>query len=171
MHLSELSHIWDIIVKSNTFNFIIFVAIFTLIFKKINIKGVLDSLQSKLVDLIESAKNAKDEALKELKDVEVLVENLPQVLDEMVADAKKTAETIKEKILKDAQVQVQHIEQNAIKVIGAEEKMLISKLTHKTSIASVEVAKSNIEQALKSNPQLHEKYINESIDSLDRLNF
>ena len=62
-------------------------------------------------------------------------------------------------------------ESTAAKIINAEEKMLISKLTRSAPVASVEVAKKHITKTLEHNPNLHEQYINQSIDSLDRLNF
>ncbi|HNW25198.1 MAG TPA: ATP synthase F0 subunit B [Candidatus Gastranaerophilaceae bacterium] len=167
----QIQQIWHIIVESNTFNFIFFAAIFIWIFKKIDIKKAIESLHTKIVEAIEAAKKSKEEAHANLKQVEKLVENLPQELEEMIKEAKASAHVIGEKILDDAKKQVENIGTNAKKIIDAEEKMIISKLTQKASKASIEAAKSHITNSLVSNPELHEKYINESIEELDRLNF
>jgi len=169
--LSIISRIWNIIVESNTFNFIIFVLLIALLLKKVNIGGAISSLQQKIVKIIEEAKKNKEEAHSELLQAEKAVENLGEELKIIVDEAQKSAKVLGEKILNEAKKQVEDIEQNAKKVIDAEEKLLISKLAKHTSQLSVETAKTHITGVLEQTPTLHEKYINESIDELDRLNF
>lgn len=171
MDLTAISNIWKIIVESNIFNFVIFILIFAWIFKKINVKGIIHSLQAKIVKILDEVKREKEEALDKLAQAEKAVENLGEELKIIVDDAQRSAGVISEKILTEAQKQVESIELNATKVIEAEEKLLVSQLTKSTSQASVEVAKSHIEKTLAETPSLHEKFINESIDELDRLNF
>lgn len=170
-NLSEIAHIWQVVVESNTFNFLVFVLLFSLIFKKINVKGVIESIQQKIVEAVEAARAARESAHEELKTVNKSVENLENEIKIIIEDAEKSAALIGEKILEDAKKQVNSIEQNTLKVINAEGRMIISKLTHSASKASVEVAKTHMKNILEQNPALHVKYINESIDSLDRLNF
>jgi F0F1-type ATP synthase membrane subunit b/b' len=169
--LPTIAHIWQVFVSSNLFNFTVFLIIFAIIFKKIDIKNMLASMQQKVIDLIEAAKTSREAAYSQLKAAEKSVENLDSELKVIIEDASKSAEMIGEKLLAEAKKQAQNIESNALKVINAEEKMLTSKLTHNASKASVEIAKKHISKSLDLNPALHEKYINESIDSLDRLNF
>lgn len=171
MDLTILSHIWNRIVESNTFNFIIFIVLFALIFKKINIKGLINSLHSKIIKVLDDADKEREEALGKLTNAEKAVENLAEDLKGIVSDAQKSAETISNKILEEAEKQIKTIESNATKIIEAEEKQLIAELTKSTSIASVETAKNNIQNVLTQTPTLHEKFINESIEELDRLNF
>lgn len=171
MDLSTISRIWNTIVQSNTFNFIIFVLILAWVAKKINISAIITSLQQKIIKILDEAKKEKHEALLKLSQAETAVENLPKELEEIMQDATKSAKVISEKILSEAQKQLESIELNAKKVIEAEEKLLISNLTKNTSKASVEIAKSHIKDELTQTPTLHEKYINDSIDELDRLNF
>lgn len=169
--LSTISNIWNTIVTSNTFNFIVFVLILAWVFKKIDVNKIIISLQKKIIKLIEDAKKEKEDALNNLSKAEKAVENLGEELKIIVDDAHKSAGVISSKILSEAQKQLESIEANANKVIEAEEKMLISNLTKSTSTASVDIAKSHITKTLEETPSLHEKYINESIDELDRLSF
>lgn len=169
MDLSSLSKIWNVIVMSNTFNFVIFVAILAWIFKKINVGAMITSLQEKIIKIIEDAKREKAEALNMLANAEKSVANLGEELETIVGDAEKSAEVISKKIMSEAEKQLLSIELNTTRVIEAEEKMLISKLTKSTSATSVEVAKAHIKKVLEQTPSLHEKYINESINELDRL--
>ena len=168
---NTISHIWNVFVTSNLFNFTVFVAVFVWIFKKFNLMGLLESVPQKIAYMIETAKKAKEDAKKELGEAEKAVENLTAEIDSIIQDAEKSAEVIAKKLLEDAKKQVTNIEGNVFKIVNAEEKMLISKLTRGASTASVKVATSHIQNALAQNPELHDKFINESIDSLDRLNF
>lgn len=171
VNLTTISHIWNIIVKSNTFNFILFVLILAWIFKKINIEAMISALQQKIIKILEEVKNNHAEAKNDFSNAQKQVENLDSELKTIVEDASKSAAVIGEKILDEAKKQIESIESNAEKVINAEEKLLISKLTKSTSNVSVEIAKSRIEKVLEQTPTLHAKYINESIDELDRLSF
>lgn len=169
--LSTISKFWNIIIESNTFNFIFFVLIIGFVLKKINIGALISSLQQKIVKILDDVKKDKENAHNELIQAEKTVENLGNELKVIVDDAEKSAKVISEKILTEAKKQVEDIELNAKKIIDAEEKLLISKLAKHTSNASVEAATAHVKNVLEQTPTLHEKYINESIDELDRLNF
>lgn len=169
MDLTSIAKIWNVIVYSNTFNFIVFVAIIAWIVVKIDVKSAITSLQQKIIKIIEDVKKEHEDALSALKNAEKAVEKLPEELDGIMQDAAKSAETISRKILTEAEKQLESIETNAKKVIDAEEKLLISKLTKSTSSLSVDTAQKHIQNVLVETPTLHEKYINESIDELDRL--
>lgn len=168
---AEISNIWQIIMMSNTFNFVLFVLILAWVFKKINVSAMVTALQQKIIKILDDVKKEKGEAQNKLAQAEKAVENLGEELKVIVDDAQKSAEVISKKILTEAQKQVESIELNATKVIEAEEKMLVANLAKNTSKASVEAAKLHIEKTLEQTPSLHEKYINESIDELDRLSF
>lgn len=167
--LSVITKIWNVLVETNTFNFIIFVALMALIFKKIDVKTIITSVQEKTIKIIEEAKTSQNEATEALLNAEKSLENIDKDLKVIIAEAEKSAEVIGKKILSEAEKQIENINTNAMKVIEAEEKLLISKLTKSTSTASVQIAKSHVEKVLQETPTLHDKYIDESIDELDRL--
>ena len=62
-----------------------------------------------------------------------------------------------------------NIEKNIDKVVSIEEKKISNLLTEKTSLASIELAKQHIEKMLEQNPELHNKFIQNSIDELDKV--
>lgn len=168
--MEQLLHIWNKIILSNTFNFIIFVAIIVFILKKINVAGLISNLQEKISQVIENAKIALGQAILDLQKAEDEVKNVPEDVKKIISNAEATAEALSGKILEDAKKQVENIEKNAQKIIEAEEKKLSAEIMRKTSKASVLTASEHIKTALINNPSLHEKYINESIEALDRLN-
>lgn len=163
-----ISHIWNVFVTSNLFNFTIFIACFAWIFKKFDFKGMLGAAQHKVAHLIDTAKKEKEMATLELQRAENAVANIDSELETILVEAEKSAKVIGDKIMDDAKKQLENIETNASKIIEAEEKILASKLTKSTSLASVQIAKSHIENVLEQTPSLHEKYIDENIDELDK---
>ena len=83
--------------------------------------------------------------------------------------AENHGQDLAEKIFKDTELKIKQIENNIEKVIDTEEKTLSADLTKKTVKASVELAVKQVQNILANNPQLHEKFINESIDEIDRI--
>lgn len=72
---------WNLIVQSNTFNFLIFIGLFALLFKKINFGAMMDKLQAKVMSLIEDAKRAKDDSIVELKELKKFHQKFRQKLE------------------------------------------------------------------------------------------
>lgn len=160
---------WETILHSNAFNFVIFVIIIAIICKKTDVAGMIAGLQEKVRQVIETAKKEREQALLKLEESEKAVANVENEVSTIMKDAEHTADVLSNKIKEDAQKQVENIKNNASKIIEAEEKVLHAKLLNKASKASLEVAEKHIKETLKENEALHERYINESINELDRL--
>ena len=60
--MNTVIHIWDILVKSNTFNFIVMLFILGWIVKKFAIKDSLEGLKNSVINSIEKAKEEKENA-------------------------------------------------------------------------------------------------------------
>lgn len=168
--MENFAKIWELIIHSNTFNFVIFIAILAYICKKIDVSAIIAGLQEKIKKMIEDSKTAKSEAESNLVNAEEKVKHVNEEVETILKDADSTAKKLSEKISEDTQKQVESIKKNAEKVIEAEEKILYTKLMKKTSAASLKTAEDYIKNTLKDNEALHDKYINESIDELDGLN-
>src|SRR5574344_552335 len=171
MSFSLIAKIWNLIVESNVFNFIFFIVFFVWVFKKVNISAMITNLQQKIVNVIDLAKKEKEQSVVALNSAEDSVKNLENDLKVILDEAEKSAEVMSEKISAETEKQIENIELNSKKVIEAEEKFLTSSLIKIASKNSVENAKNKILNQLVQSPELHEKYINESIDELDRLKF
>lgn len=163
------SKLWDYIVKSNLFNFVIFLAIIIYLMNKLDIKSAISGLQESIIKHIEETKKKKEDSIVSLKNAQDSVKNLQQDIDTIKEDAQRSAETIEKKILTEAEKAVKDIETNSQKVITAEEKRITSDLTKQTSQSAVENAEKQIKWALLKDLSLHQKYIDESIAEIDRL--
>lgn len=161
---------WNVIVQSNTFNFLIFIGLFALLFKKINFGAMMDSLQAKVMVLIEDAKRAKDDSINELKKTQEVSSKVPMEVKNILDNAEVTADRLGKRILEDAEKQVNSIYKNTDGVVESEGQKIISTLSKKTALASFELAKAHIVKTLQVKPQYHAKFIEDSINELDGFN-
>lgn len=161
---------WNVIVQSNTFNFLIFIGLFALLFKKINFGAMMDSLQAKVMVLIEDAKKAKDDSINELKKTQEISSKVPMEVKNILDNAEVTADRLGKRILEDAEKQVNSIYKNTDGVVESEGQKIISTLSKKTALASLELAKAHIVKTLQVKPQYHAKFIEDSINELDGFN-
>ena len=168
--MENIAHLWNLIIHSNTFNFVIFILVLAYICKKIDVSSIIAKLQEKIKQMIEDSDKAKDNAHKNLSEAEEKVKNVKEEVDTILQDANTTASRLSEKISDDTQKQVENIKKNTEKVIEAEEKVIYTSLMKKASVASIQTAEKHIKEVLANNESLHDKYINESIDELDGLN-
>ena len=167
--MKELLDIWNFIVHSNTFNFIVMVLLLVWIVKKFNIKNALEVMKNNIIDSIEKSKQEKESASKTLNEANDAVKNLDSEINARITQAEEQGKNLAKQILTEADKKVKQIENNIERVVEAEEKTISSKLTSKTVKASVELSKNHIINLLKTNPELHEKFINESIEEIDRI--
>ena len=168
--MDEIIKIWDIIVKSNTFNFAILLLIFAIIASKLNIGEKLEKLKQEIEKSIETAQLKKEEAAKILSQARFEVENLDEEVSKRITKANENAQTISEEILKEAGEKAQKFENGISRRIEAEEKTVSATLSKQTATAAIELAKLHIKKTLENNRELHKKFINESIEELDRIN-
>lgn len=167
--MKNILDIWNFIVHSNAFNFIVMVLLLSWIINKINLKESLNVMKNNIIDKIENSKSEKESANKILDDAKEQVKNLGTEIQNRLKQAENHGQDLAEKIFKDTELKIKQIENNIEKVIDTEEKTLSADLTKKTVKASVELAVKQVQNILANNPQLHEKFINESIDEIDRI--
>lgn len=161
--------IWNIIVKSNTFNFLILLGFIILLCKIFKAGSLIEGACQKIKTNIENSDNAKSDSEKKLDEARKAVENVANEVKEIFDNAQKNAGLIGDKILKEADNQAKRIFENANKVLEQEGKKLVLSLTQKTALASLETAKNHIQKTLEEKPDYHMDFIKQSIDELNRL--
>ena len=163
--------IWNLIVQTNTFNFIIFVAIFAVIIKYAKVGALIEGLQKKIFQSINLSDEANEKSLKELDLAKQKVNMVGSEIKVILDDADLTAIRLTRKIMADASIQAEIIKNSAQKVIDSEGKYLMSELTQNTALASVKLAKRHIQRTLAEKPYYHAKFIEDSINEIDRFDF
>ena len=166
-----MMEIWNIIVQSNTFNFIIFVLVFAIIFKVARVGSLIEQMQDKVKQYVDDSNVAKENSIVDLKKAQDAVNLAGSEIKVIIDDAHLQALRLERKILADAHVQSENIILNADKVNESNGKNIISELSVATALASVELAKKHILSTLEKKPQYHAKFIEDSINELDRFKF
>lgn len=169
--MDEILKIWDLIVKSNTFNFAILVLIFAIIASKMNLVEKIEHIKQEIIKSIENAKLEKEKAANLLYETKKDVANLENEISERLEKAQTHAHSLARQILNTAGQKAERFERGVARRVEAEEKTASAILSKQTAKAAVELAKDHIKHTLENNAELHKKFINDSIDELDRIKF
>lgn len=169
--MDEILKIWDLIVKSNTFNFAILVLIFAVIASKMNLGEKIEHIKQEIIKSIENAKHEKERAAKLLDETKKDVANIENEISERLDKAQSHARSMAHQILNAAGEKAERFEKGIARRVEAEEKTASAILSKQTAKAAVELAKDHIKHTLENNAEFHKKFINDSIDELDRIKF
>ena len=115
-------NIWNLIVESNTFNFIVMVIILAVLMQKMNVSSLLENLKDNIINKIEMSKSARENAENDLKKAQNAVANLDNEIKESIELTKKNIEGAVKQTLANADVQAQNILKNVQTVIDNEER-------------------------------------------------
>ena len=103
------------------------------------------------------------------KDKHTVTIYLNSELEEIVSKSVENAKLIGEKVLDDANKTALTIKENTNKALENSKTILKNELLRRASLASVEVARHHIINELSWNQGLHDKLIDESLDTIGGL--
>ena len=162
-------NLWNLIVETNTLNFIVLVLILFFVCKKINLAQMISNLQKNIENNVTDSNLAKTNSEKALKTAEEKMENVENEIETIIEDTKNTAKIVSKNILLHANEQIKTIENNTNKIIENEinkTKKLLSDMTVKTSVT---LLKKNLKNNLTKDKNLHQVFIDEAITELEGL--
>ena len=166
--MNGIINLWNLILESNTFNFVVLLVILVIVMQKLHISDALENIKNEIIENIEKAKKTKQEAELSLADAKAKIEHLDDELGERIALATQQAHNVGEQIQENTKRRIKQIENNIEKVIETEEKTIITSLSDETSMESIKLAEEIKRKKLKDDPSLHDRYIQESIDELEK---
>lgn len=156
------------ILHSNLINFLIMIALFAVIIYKLNVGQKLEDMRASIQEKVEESDRIKEEAEKDFKNVSESLANVDDEISTIVDKAKEAAKSYEKKAKADLDNAVAMIKSNAEKQIQTEQNHAKSSLMSSIALSSVEAAERQIKSALDKNKQLHRKYIEEFINSIDK---
>jgi F0F1-type ATP synthase membrane subunit b/b' len=162
-----LHQIIDYIARTNLFNFVIFAGIIAFLVKKLDVKSKMETAVTEVEETIKESETVKTESEEKLSNIEESMKNISDEVDKILNNSKENAKLVGEKILSDTNYSVTVIQENAVKAIENSRVILKNDIIRRAALASVEVAKSHIEEELKRNPDLHNKLIDESVSEIE----
>lgn len=157
------------IIHSNAVNFVLMLVFLAWALKKAKVDDSIEEGRKKTENHINNSVETKKKSEEELKNAQLAVDNLDSEVEKIFDSAKTTLKSLEAKIVEDTEKQVQNIEGTIEKIVSSEVGKVNLKLTKGVSNASVALAQQNIEKMLDSNKELHEKFIYESIEDLDKV--
>lgn len=164
-----MADFWNLIVQSNTFNFLVMLVIFVMLWQKLDLTSKVEAMKSDIAEFIENSKREKELASLHLQEAEKSVANLDAEIREKLDTSKALAQNVFEEIQDMAQKNVAKIEANVDKIIDNETRKINSKLANTTADNAISLATGRLQEMFAQNPELHNKYINDSIETLDRI--
>lgn len=164
-----MEHFYHYILHSNVINFVIMIAILYAIIKKVNLGKTFDQSIENVSANINKSDNEKVKAQSLLDDAQNLIDKLPNDIKTLENNSKEKVAIFTDKIAENTQKTIFELEKNIDKVISIEEKKISNLMNEKTSKASVELAKQHITDLLDKNPELHNQFITNSLDELDKV--
>ncbi len=167
--MDNITTVFQYLAQSNTINFILMIAILAFVVSKMNIGASFDKSVEDVSNSIKKSDEVKQNSQDLFDIAEAQMEKLPIELSRIEEESKEKARNLREQIEKSTKKTVENISKNASKVLSIEEKKISSDIMEETIKTSVQAATNNIINMLKSNPDLHKKFIEESLDELDRV--
>jgi F-type H+-transporting ATPase subunit b len=150
--------IWKVI------NFAVFVAFMIyILIKKVQIGKVFNDRGASIVKELEQARREKQEADKQLAEVEARLGRLDQEIVQLKADAEREAQREAERIRQAAEVDAEKIRQSAQREIEGAMKAARTELRAFVADKSVELAESIIKKEIgpQDNSRILSKYVDE----------
>ncbi len=160
--------ILEIINETNIVNFLIMAGVLYWILKKINVNSILEKGVDSINKIITESDDTKKRSQKKHELSVLKLEKLPQKIKEMQDFNKQKEVIFEEKINQSTQKNIEKIKSNVEKVIDIEEKKISADLTQITMQNSITKARDIVTEKLKTNPKLHEAFINESLAEFEK---
>lgn len=160
---------WSNILHSNVINFAIMIAMFAFIIKKLNVAQKIEDMRASIQNKVEESDSIKEEAERDFKNVAESLSNIEEELSAIVKKAEETAKAFEEKSKEDLEKTVEVIKKNIEKQVQTEENHVQAQLMKNVSESSIEIAQRQIKTALDKDKALHRKYIDEFINSIDKI--
>lgn len=161
---------WNLILESNLINFIVVFVIMAYIIKKINVGDKIENVRKTIKSYVDESSNEKAAAEKELSRIQAKIEHLQDDIKDIEATAQNNIKGFENKIQEEIYEKKKDIDKNAERILNLETKNFKDKLSSVLSEASINLVRKNAIEQLKNNRELHNKYINEALEGIDKIN-
>ena len=165
--MENFIEIWKQICESNLFNFVVMLLLLTWMVKKFDLGNKIEQGRKKIENSIYESEKAKDESLAKLYDAQDNVTKIDEEMLKVFKTAEDNARVIGDKLLEEGRVQSESIKISSQKAIEANIKTVKTEIVKETAEEALALAEQHIKLVLEKDPNLHQKYIWESIDAIN----
>ena len=150
------------ILESNIINFGIMVWLLYVVCKKLDIASMLHKSVDVVEDYIEKSKREKEHSLNLVDESKKLMSKLPSEISEIEKFTKQKTDIFKEQLDVNTNKYIE-------KIIQIEQKKTSNAITEYSFRKSLERAKIDIVKMLNEKPELHDKFIDDSLKELEKV--
>ena len=165
--MEQLIEIWAKICESNLFNFIVMILLLAWMVKKFDLGSKIEAGRKKIEQNISESEKAKEESLTKLYKAQEDATKVDEEMFKIFKAAEENAKVMGEKLIAEANSQKDIIKENSKKTIDANIKSVKNDILKETAEEAMKLAEEHIKSELERDPNLHQKYIYESIDAID----
>lgn len=165
--MEHLIGIWSTICKSNLFNFIVMILLLCWMVKKFDLGNKIEAGRQRIEQNISDSEKSKEESLTKLYEAQEDATKVDKEMFKIFKAAEDNAKVMGEKLITEANLQTGIIKENSKKAIEANIKTVKNDILKETAEEAMKLAESHIKSELERDPNLHQKYIYESIDAID----
>lgn len=166
--MDKIIDIIKYLIDTNIVNFALMVWFFWWVFDKIDIKKLMNNVVQAVKDKIQKSESEKESSNICMNKALETLNKLPDEIKEIEKFNNDKTELFKKQLEISTQKTIDKIENNIEKSIKIEEKNISKEVMNETIEKSIEQARNNIIEMLKSNPDLHNKFIQDGLDKLDK---
>ncbi len=167
--MNETLNILKELATSNTINFAIMAILLGVIIKKLHLSTAFEKSIEAIENQISNSETEKANSSKILGKNKDLIEKLPNELEEMEKTSQSKLTAFEEKIEDNTRKTIENLVLSTDRIKSIEEKKVSNLLTQSTSKEALELAKNRICELLENNPEMHNDFIQQSIDELDKV--
>ena len=167
--MNETLNILKELATSNTINFAIMAILLGVIIKKLHLSTTFEKSIEAIKNQISNSETEKANSSKILGKNKDLIEKLPNELEEMEKTSQSKLTAFEEKIEDNTRKTIENLVLSTDRIKSIEEKKVSNLLTQSTSKEALELAKNRICELLENNPEMHNDFIQQSIDELDKV--
>jgi len=139
------------ILESNVINIVLAALVLGFLVKKFNLLAGIDTQQRKVAETVETTERQRAEALAQLEEAKRRTANLNAEVEEILKNAKESAEALSSQILADARTESAKIVENAKKRVELEQRAAAKELERRLLNDALSDAREELTQSLSSN--------------------
>ncbi len=144
---------WDVFLHSNAFNVVLVLLILGFLIKKFNLLSGIGATQQKIESEIEILALKRAEALTQLDGIKHRTENLSKEVDQILQEAKSSAEIISQQILSSAREESGKIVEQAHKRVELEQRAAIKGIEARLLSEALNDARASLTDSLTLSDQ------------------
>ena len=150
-------------------NYAIIIAIIVFGVHKTKLYEKFEILKNNIKSYVENSEEDKNSSIEALKNANEQINNLPSEIQDIENSANKSIKGFKKKTEHEIEVRKNDLKTNANRILSLEEKDFKQRLTKLLAQTSIKLARENAIEQLNADKNLHNEYINQAIEELDRI--